>query len=331
MSEASALRRRILVTGTSGFIGGHLMDSLAGAGHQVLGIDVVPPAPPVIGYAFIQCDIRDATALRSVLTKFRPDVVIHLAAVTDLIEPAQPDTYAANSDGVRNLLDAIAACDSVDRLVCTSSQLVCVPGYLPRHDNDFAPDTAYGESKVQTELICRQQEGGGVTWCIVRPTTIWGARMNARYLPFYRLLTRGLYFHVGSKPLLKSYGYVRNVVHQYIRLLTAPADMMHERVFYLADYEPIDLRKWADAFRVALQAPPIRSIPVWAASVLARGGDTIFSLGGSSVPLTSRRLRNILTEYRFDLRNTEQVCGPLPYKMADGVAETAAWLRTVLR
>jgi hypothetical protein len=42
-------------------------------------------------------------------------------------------------------------------------------------------------------------------------------------------------------------------------------------------------------------------------------------------PFNSFRLRNILTQYQFDLTAAKAVCGPLPYTIEQGVKETAAW------
>jgi hypothetical protein len=112
-----------------------------------------------------------------------------------------------------------------------------------------------------------------------------------------------------------------------MRLLEAPADAIDRRVFYLADYDPIGLEAWADAFQVVLGAPPIRTIPVSVARTAARLGDLLNFLGAKRFPFNSFRLNNVLTAYRVDLSSTRAVCGDLPYTMLDGVAETARWLR----
>jgi hypothetical protein len=60
---------------------------------------------------------------------------------------------------------------------------------------------------------------------------------------------------------------------------------------------------------------------------MARSGDLVNAAGLKAFPFNSFRLNNVLTQYRFDTSATEAVCGPLPYTMAQGVAETAKWLR----
>jgi nucleoside-diphosphate-sugar epimerase len=141
------------------------------------------------------------------------------------------------------------------------------------------------------------------------------------------MICRGRYFHVGRAPLWKSYSYVGNIAHQYMRLLQAPGETIHRRTFYLADYVPIDLLAWCDALQRALQAPPIPHIPLAIAKALAWGGDIANALGFRQLPFNSFRLRNIRTQYQFDLEATREVCGPLPYTVEQGVEATAAWFK----
>jgi nucleoside-diphosphate-sugar epimerase len=317
---------RVLVTGSAGFIGRRLVTSLAGAHHIVAGLDRrdAPPEAALMSANYV-CDLLDRDALERAIEEFAPDAIAHLAARTDLDETAGLAGYASNVDGVGHLVKSIQSAPSVRRCIWTSSQLVCRVGYVPQGPADYQPDTTYGRSKVRTEEIVRAADGGGREWAIVRPTTAWGPGMSPHYQRLLKMIRSGSYFHVGRGPLYKSYGYVDNMAHQYVALLTAPRDQIHGRVLYLADYEPIDLIAWCDALQVALKGPPIRVIPPWMARVLARAGDLLNAAGFSTFPFNSFRLRNILTQYRFDLQDTRAICGPLPFTMHEGVAQTAAW------
>ncbi len=314
---------RVLVTGSSGFIGGALAAHLARLGHAVAGLDLA--ARPGGPGAFFPCDIRDAGRVRDAVAEFRPEGVVHLAARTDLEETRDLEGYDTNIGGVRNVIEAIRAAGGVGRAIFASSQLVCRVGYVPASETDYAPSTLYGESKVRTERIVRETGGGGATWCLVRPTTVWGPGMSAHYRRFLGLIARGRYVHVGRSPLLKSYGYVGNVVHQIERLLAAPAEDVHGRTLYLADDPPLSVRAWADAIAREMGAPPIRTIPVGLARVLARAGDSLNAAGLRSFPFNSFRLGNLLTEYRFDLTDTLRICGPSPVTMEEGVRSLVKW------
>src|SRR5579863_5555241 len=118
--------KRVLVTGCSGFIGQHLMTLLA---HQqdceALGIDIRHPEIGKLERAFEFCDILDRDRLCRLAADFKPDGVIHLAARTDLDETRDLRSYAANSDGTRNVIESMVAAGTVRRALFTSSQLVC--------------------------------------------------------------------------------------------------------------------------------------------------------------------------------------------------------------
>jgi GlcNAc-P-P-Und epimerase len=321
--------RSVLVTGSSGFIGHHLVHALAARGYQVTGWDILPPRSEHAGVRHEKVDLLDASQVRVAMATLRPEAMVHLAARTDMHGRTVAD-YEANVAGVENLTAAIAVTPTMKRAICTSSQLVCRVGYQPQNEYDYAPNTPYGDSKVRTEQIWRATINPSVIWCLVRPTTIWGQGMNPHYLRFFRMIRDGQYFHVGNRTTLKSYGYVGNTVYQYMQLLEAPEGLIQGRLFFLADYELLPLQAWAEAFRTALNAPRIRTFPLWAARAAARLGDGINAIGLSRFPFNSFRLRNVLTEYRADIAATKAVCGDLPFTMTDGVAETATWLRSVL-
>lgn len=314
---------KVLVTGSSGFIGRALVRRLRAEGCEVAGLDRAPDATDFV------CDILDAARLSDTVQDYAPDALVHLAARIDLDENTNLAGYAANIEGIQNLVSAVRLTPSIRRAIWTSSQLVCRVGYVPRNDTDYNADTLYGKSKVRTEQTVRGEDGAGREWCLARPTTVWGPGMSAHYQRFLHMIERGYYFHVGNKPLWKSYSYIENIAFQYRRLLQAPAEQIHRKTFYLADYQPIDLLAWCDAFQRAFGSRPIPHVPIGIARALALCGDAVNAMGMKGFPFNSFRLNNVLTQYQFDLKPTEAVCGPLPCTMEQGVAATVAWLREI--
>jgi GlcNAc-P-P-Und epimerase len=317
---------RVLVTGSAGFIGRHVVRDLSERGFDVTALDRVMETDRIAGVAYTTVDLLDRDSLIAALMGSGAHAVVHLAARTDLRGRNLAD-YSANVEGVENLVAAIRATPTVRRAIYTSSQLVCRVGYVPKTDDDYSPDTLYGESKVRTETIVRGSDGGGVAWCLVRPTTVWGPGMGAHYRRFFRMIAAGHYVHIGRRPLYKSYGYVGNVAYLYRTLLTVPAAVIAGRTLYVADYEPLSLRGWTDEFQCQLGAPPIRRVPESLARAAAALGDVVNRLGLRGFPYNSFRLRNVLTEYVFDLAATAKICGPLPFSTQDGITATVSWLR----
>lgn len=323
---------RILITGISGLIGRWTAAAAQADGHEVFGMDLRPVPEGVPCRGFFHGDLLDFGLVERALRESAPEVVIHLAARTDLDETQRLEGYAVNIEGVRGLVRASAAVPSVRRVIYTSSQLVCRVGHVPRNMEEYCPSTLYGESKVLTERIVRETDGAGREWLLVRPTTVWGPHVGPHYRRMMELIRRGRYFHCGPGALRKSYAYAGNIAHQYVRLLTAPREAVHRRTFYLADYEPLSLRAYADELARGFGTKSIPTYPLPLVRALAAVGAGLNAVGWPEFPFNQFRLANILTEYIFDLTATEAVCGPLPHRWEQGVEATCRWyLSTVGR
>lgn len=318
----------ILVTGTTGYIGNVVAKQLTDEGHEVTGLDLRSTDKPQ-SFRAVQCDICDAEALTATIAAIRPEVVIHLAAQTDIRGETSIENYPANIQGVENLIVALAQVGTCRQAVYTSTQLVCRPGYRPQADTDYCPHTFYGHSKVQTELIIRERASAVSDWCLIRPTSIWGPGMSDHYQAMLRFIQRGVYFHCGRAGLYKSFGYIDNAAFQICRLATAQADQIAGKTFYIADYEPVSLRKYTNDLARGLNARSIPTLPLPLVNLLARIGDGVCKLGLRRFPFNSFRLNNILTEYTFDTTELATVCGPTPITYDEGIARTVAWYKAL--
>ncbi len=319
--------QRILITGGSGFVGTNLVDFYLEQGLEVCNLDIAPPRNPEHRKYWIEVDLRERDLLIDEIRKYRPDVILHCAARTDLNERRNLDGYSANIDGICHLIDAIRAVAGIKRAIFFSSQLVCSLGYQPLNDDDYRPSTLYGRSKVIGEKIIKAASEVGAIWTIVRPTSLWGPWFDIPYRTFFSIINRGLYIHPDGVRTLKQWGFVGNTVFQIQRLLEAPEQSVHKKTFYLADYDPVELSVVADKVQVALGAREIRSVPVVLLRSMAAIGDALQVLGWQKAPLTRFRLNNILTDEVQDLEPLRQVVGPLPFSLDDGVRATAEWMK----
>ena len=274
-----------------------------------------------------QGDILDGAALQGAFKDFRPDQVIHLAARAECDETTTVEKgYRVNVEGTQNVLDAIKATPSVQRVIITSSQFVCAPGRLPQHDEDYFPETVYGQSKVITEQLTRKA-GLSCCWTIVRPTNIWGPWHLRYQREFWRVVQRGLYVHPGRQPVVRSYGYVKNIVHQMQRILESTPEEVSGQTFYLGD-RPADLYQWVNGFSRALAGHDARVVPRSLMRGLALLGDIPAFLTGKPFLINSSRFRSMITDYETPMERTFELFGENPYTLEEGIAETVAWLRS---
>jgi nucleoside-diphosphate-sugar epimerase len=203
--------------------------------------------------------------------------------------------------------------------------LVCKMGYQPKHDTDYCPDTLYGQSKALGEKAVREAGRLPYCWTIVRPIGIWGPWFDIPYKNLFQAIQKGLYMHPGGSNVNQSLGFVENTVCQLDRLLKAPTDEVHGRTFYLADYPPTNMRLWVNLIQKAFGAPKTREVPVWALKMVAKGGDVLKWLGWNLPPLSSSRLRNMLTSFEFELDPI--MTHDLPYGLEEAVQVTVDWMR----
>jgi nucleoside-diphosphate-sugar epimerase len=322
---------RIVVTGGSGFIGTNLIERFLEKEWALLNLDIVEPRDPKHAKYWRRVDLLDRATMVATFAAYKPNLVLHLGARTDLDENLDMRGYAANIDGVANVIEAVRQAGSVERTLFASSRLVVEIGYTPKSEVDYKPSTLYGESKVQGEKLVRQAADSFGPWTIVRPTSIWGPWFDVPYKQFFESIEKGTYVHPGRHNPRKSYGYVGNTVYQIERILEAPVEKVNGRTLWLADYPPLHLRDWADKIQRALGAKPIRTAPLPLLKLAAAAGDVAKVVGWNNPPLTSFRLNNLITEMVYDTSELENVVGPLPYSTEQGVDITTGWLRTHAR
>lgn len=138
---------RILVTGAAGNLGGRLLHDLTQAGHEVLGADV-------IGDEVARLDISDFVATRKLLLQYKPQLVIHAAAWTDVDGCARDPQRALLVNGYGAQHVALAAAAMAAAIVYISSNEVFsgrdrepLDEYAPA-----APANPYGYSKRVGEI-----------------------------------------------------------------------------------------------------------------------------------------------------------------------------------
>ena len=194
---------KILITGTSGFIGTNIVEYFLKRNYDILAIDINTPKIETHQKVWKNIDIRNFSNLKDEITSFSPDYIIHLAARTDL-NGKTLDDYSSNIKGVENLMRVITLLPDLKKIIITSSMLVCHTGYYPKNQFDYSPTTIYGKSKVETERIVWANKPH-CDWAIIRPTSIWGPWFGEPYRNFFDMVISHKYFNIGNRGCNKSY------------------------------------------------------------------------------------------------------------------------------
>ena len=177
---------KILVTGGAGFIGSHVVDAYIAAGHEVAVLDDLSTGREDnlnADAAFHRVDVRDLTKVQSAIAAFRPEIVNHHAAQSEVPKSvADPGNDAlVNVVGGLNVLRACV--DSGVRKVIFSSTggaLYGEPDVVPAdEDHPVRPLSPYGTSKYSVEqYLGTFQRTFGLTFTTLRYANVYGARQD---------------------------------------------------------------------------------------------------------------------------------------------------------
>ena len=140
---------RVFITGIEGFTGRALREYLSNRGYTISGssIDDIDGAYRV--------DITDIDSIREALNEFKPDIIIHLAAISFVAHSNNEDFYRVNCIGSENILKASSDIDSIKRVILASSASVYGRREEPILDETLCPRASnhYGASKYSAERI----------------------------------------------------------------------------------------------------------------------------------------------------------------------------------
>ena len=315
---------RILVTGGSGFIGTNLIDYFSDKNIELLNIDIKKPQLNSHIQYWTMCNILDKEHLIEQFENFQPNVVIHLAARADN-EGTSLNDYRENIEGTINLLEAVKNTRTVQRIIITSTQFVYYhKNELPVNEEDFAPYTIYGESKVLTENHTRNANLNCI-WTIIRPTRVWGFWQPGR-LSFYKMLKKGIYIHPGRQPVKRAFGYVGNVIYQIMKIIEAEERVVNKKVFYVGDM-PINLIDWVEGFSQRISDKKVIFAPRIIVRFFAYLGD-ILKFIGIEIPINSYRFKSLTTnDDNIPMEPTFKAFGKPPYSLKEGIEQTVELIK----
>ena len=190
--------KRIFISGGSGFIGSYLARILADRGYELLLFDAYLNyiSPFISNYQHFlkermqdllerknvrleRGDIRVQKRVHQVMAEWKPDAVVHLAAIPSAKEATLYPTEALqiNVDGTLSLLEGLKACGTVKRFIFTSSSFVY--GHFKKdiadEEHPTDPIDVYGGTKLTGEILTKSYaKGHGFEYVIVRPSAVYG-------------------------------------------------------------------------------------------------------------------------------------------------------------
>lgn len=178
---------KLLVTGASGFLGVKLVN--------VLKKDFQLIATSRVGNnGIIGMDISNMGEVSSVISRIKPEVVVHNAALTDVdrCEIEKELAWKINVEGTRNVLDA---CKSVKAKIVYFSTDFVFDGSNPPYGEDDIPNplSHYAKTKREAEILV---EKSGLEFLLIRPEVLYGFNGDGSERSFvnwvYQSLEKGI-------------------------------------------------------------------------------------------------------------------------------------------
>jgi nucleoside-diphosphate-sugar epimerase len=320
-----ALPQPIAITGGTGFVGSHLVDTLCAAGIEPRVLVRDPDAPRWIAGAparGVAGSLADTEALKRLVEG--AGTVIHLAGV--LRAGRESDFDTGNRLGTANVVAAMREVARSARLVHVSSLAGAGPSPTPEGlgpEVEPAPISWYGRSKLGAEGEARRWDGGG-GWVILRPPAIYGPR-DSDVFEFFRMANRGLVALPGGERWL-TVAWVGDVVRSILAATAVDAGS----IFHLGEPGPLRLD---DLITKLCEAGGVKARVVRLPPALVSGAGAIGSalqrLGWRRLALTSDKSRELLARHwtarTADSLKTLGIEASKPFH--EGAAESWEWYR----
>jgi len=322
-------KKRIAVTGATGFLGSHLTERFLSDGNPVnifvrdlkkVGVFEGRVEKTVVG------DIADQNRLDELMQGV--DIALHLVS-NFRVASGPPESYQRiNVEGTKAALRAARA-QGVKRFVYCST--IGVHGSVentPATENSpYNPGDLYQETKTEAEQFClAESKKEGMEIVVVRPTSLYGPG-DMRMLKMFKMLAKKTFFTVG--PCNENFHaiYIDDIVEGFVKVIETP-DISGE-IFLIGGPEYLPLKAYINTAADALGAPPpFLHFPYWFFYGAAVVCESICVPLGIEPPLHRRRVRFFKNNRAFSIKKAQEVLGyQAKVSLKEGMKRTVDWYR----
>lgn len=236
--------KKIIVTGSDGFIGSHLVEELVKAGYEVRAfvyynsfnsngwLDILPK-DIMNNVEVISGDIRDPHGVKAVVQG--TDAIFHLAALIAIpFSYVAPDSYIdTNIKGTLNVLQAARECNNERILITSTSEVYGTAQYVPIDEkHPYQGQSPYSATKIGADRLAESfYRSFGLPVTIVRPFNTYGPRQSARaVIPtiISQLLSGMDEIRLGALSPTRDFNYVKDTVNGFIQIFQSDSTIGEE-------------------------------------------------------------------------------------------------------
>lgn len=321
--------QRVLVTGATGFIGGHVARRLVEEKRAMVRVLVRNPSKAaelaVLGIELVEGDLTDFASVERAIRDC--SVVIHSAAQVSSV-PERGTFEQSNVAGTENLVRAAVAA-AVARFVHLSS--IAVFGYRVSGEiTDESPRSHSGDPYSDTKLdseeaVWRFMREHRLPGVILRPSAVYGpGSIHWSVIPLKRI-KKGKMFLVAGGRGTHNYVYIDNLVDAI--LLAAEGDRALGQAFIVNDGVST-WREFFGAYARMAGRDGLPSLPLWAAKLWVHYRNAAAALRGESTRVPSNALGFLAGNAVFQQSHLEAKLGHRSrVSLEEGLRRTEAWFR----
>lgn len=322
--------KRCLVTGASGFVGGHVAERLIAEGWKVRTV-VRPSSKQDLlkqwGVELVEGDLTDDATLKRACEGI--DAVVHVAAKVGEWGPL--DEYRrVNVEGLKQL---IAACPpNLERFVLISSL-----GVYPARDHDGTDESCplpekhidgYTQSKAEADRVAiEHQKKTGFPLVILRPGFVYGPRDRTVLPRILKNLKRGMVTYFASPQKKLNQVYVGNIADAVVLALNNPKAV--GGVYNIRDEELVTKEHFFNTVADLVDLPrPTRRIPMMLAKTVCAASESAGKLFGFEPTLTSAKIKFMGYNLDYSIDRAKRELGYAPKVAFDeGMRKAIDWLK----
>jgi sterol-4alpha-carboxylate 3-dehydrogenase (decarboxylating) len=347
------LPKRVLVTGGSGFLGGHIVRQLLDDAETTVAIVSRHPKMPanVSDDSCVSLHTADLTIpnqIEQVFEKFKPHAVIHTAS------PSYLDTHAnlvkANVDGTKALLKTALACADTRAFVFTSSDSAVIPTQEPLSEDDAvlydetnAPN-AYAMSKAVAERLVLASNSEELRTSAIRIPAIYG-EYDTNFVPqlVQSIRRKEHKMQVGNDSKVFEFLYVKKAAEAHILAMKAllhpeRRDKAGGPAFFISDGKPQKFFDFSRKFYAAAGHPvaleEVTTIPFFMMQAMASTAEWVYwvlTLGYIKPGMRRTAIDHLDSGCCWSLEKAKRALGYEPVEDQDeAIRKTMEWAMNAL-
>ncbi len=254
----------ILITGSTGRIGHHLVNELVKRGEDVKALvrdkqkitDKMKILPENL--YLVEGDITDKNSLENIMNDV--DTVYHLAASVDY-NASKDLMYKVNVEGTKNMLEVSKG----KKFIHMSSTSVMGKNTSEYADEStpYSPTDYYGKTKMEAEKMALKNNA-----IVIRATDVYGPGIHEGYFQIIKNIQKGKQIIIGSGKNRLQYLHVKDLVYG---LIAASKKGKQGEVYLIAGPESMTQKELYETIAKNLNVePPKKSMPTWLVKLMAQ-------------------------------------------------------------